>query len=459
MAPPGDKPVAQIGERPREHQQHDRQPPRPSEVSGEPEGRGGATEPPAIGTQEQHGVRVPQRVREAGHEGIVHVLQRLEADRSMGSQTAVREAQQPTAEPTMGIVQHDRGLAFSVSGHAPHRASNLMLALGGLEGVFDHRARPTGAKWTVHVGERMAGQPDVVSSWSGDAAWWPWVTGEGGDPADLSQPLPWEVPPPDTWAGWQRERLRPMLPRWLFPVSWALGGWVIVGVLVLSAAVGDGTPVAALVATWLTLALLPTALLAVQRGRPEADGLDVVRWLLASEAGVVAVLVGVAATLLWWGAPELDGWAEAAAWILVWFALAVPLTLWSVATARWMAAPAARWWLPHGATETDAPEHLPDGWQWLARPGWAARPLALRSDRGMTWRLEGARHAGQRWWRLTLVTPAGWGQDPWTRAPVRPFPRLAWLAPVPALSSLEARGLPPIRGATATVATGHDEAA
>ena len=211
----------------------------------------------------------------------------------------------------------------------------------------------------------------------GDPAWWP--LSRDADDADALAPRErsHEQPAPDEWVaqGWMRQRLRPGLPRLVFPASWSIG---LLAMSTLPLVFPDNTPddqmvsLALFLLGWLLLWSTPVK---VANSQPDGRPGRVLLWLLFG---------GGRSTLVRTWSLALAGSALFVLHIIVdvrlgWLAYALFLLLWLDQLQRiagLLAHPQNLWVLPVVAGELVTDSFGPG---WVAEhPRFRRGPLAVR---------------------------------------------------------------------------------
>ena len=209
----------------------------------------------------------------------------------------------------------------------------------------------------------------------GDPAWWP--LSRDADDADGLAPeeRPHETAAPSAWIGWKRLRLRPGLPRLVFPASWSIG---LLALSTLPLVFPDNTPddqtvsLALFLLGWLLLWMTPVK---VANSQPDGRPGRVLLWLLFG---------GGSSTLARTWALALAGLISFVLHILVdvrigWLAYALFLLLWLDQLQRiagLLAHPQNLWVLPVVAGELVTDSFGPE---WVAEhPRFRRGPLAVR---------------------------------------------------------------------------------
>ena len=246
----------------------------------------------------------------------------------------------------------------------------------------------------------------------GDPAWWPMSRDAKDSDALADEARPHEENSPSSWAtqGWKRLRLRPGLPRLVFPGSWSIGLLVI---STLPLAFPGNTPddqTVALGAFLLGWALLWSAPVRVANSQPDGRPARMFTWLLFG---------GGRSTLVRTWLLLLSGLAFFALHIIVdvrlgWLAYALFLLLWLNQLARiagLLVHPQNLWILPITAAEID-PETLGSDWK-IEHPRFRRGALAVRSiSGGRRLELRGLTRAGHDFVALQLRHSSGLLLDP-----------------------------------------------
>ena len=257
----------------------------------------------------------------------------------------------------------------------------------------------------------------------GDPAWWP--LSRDSDDADALAPVdrPHETDAPSTWTSWKRLRLRPGLPRLVFPASWSIG---LLALSTLPLIFPDNTPDDQMVALslfllgWLLLWMTPVR---VANSQPDGRPGSVLPWLLFGGGNStltrtwMLALAGMVSFVLHIIVDVRLGWLAYALFLLLWLDQLQRI-------AGLLAHPQNLWVLPVAADELVTDSFGP-GWVDVY-PRFRRGPVAIhRLADGRRLELRGLTRSGADFVALQLRHPSGLLLDPFVDSDS--VPEFNWL--------------------------------
>lgn len=231
----------------------------------------------------------------------------------------------------------------------------------------------------------------------------------------------YDVQPTNAWKGWKRQRFRPVITKFLFPVSWSLI-FLALGLMFfifdehrnLSPWIGVALSFAA------PFLVVISAYILTSRGLVSNSSAIIFKSF--TDYWNVAIIVFSSISLWWCWDSKLD---SADPFWFIFFFLALGSWLWWTARAsQGLAANSGRWLLPiERQKELSRAELEKIGWKWLqSHSMWAPTALAeLQLGGEGKLILRGEIIEGQDFLSIVWQMPHGWEWDPW-QSPEQPLP-------------------------------------
>jgi hypothetical protein len=248
-------------------------------------------------------------------------------------------------------------------------------------------------------------EAELDSNWvEGDPLWWPRSKIPGGERKAVT-----EVDPPEAWAVWRRQRLKPPLPRFVLAPAWSLLFFVcsIIPLVFPGRTPDDQTVALVLFAGAFFLLLIQPMRIANQQ--PDGSMFRWKAWLMFGDrAGLGVLAVTAGGGLLTFAAHIVVdvrwGWASYALFFLLWLHILYR-------SANSLSPPSARWLARVEVASQDLSE-CPDGWQRKSH-FWKRGPIFERKlAGGRRLELYGVSRAGADFIAFHLRHSSGLLHDP-----------------------------------------------